>query len=161
MKVVSFVALLLAVLIDALPASAAIRARSRTVVRNRQAKVRHVNRQEVKLVVPFAVPVGVPVAPFSPYFYGYQQFRVDPIESHSATPVTALPDRAASLVATQCATCHSGPAPQGEVRLDRPEALDASHRLAAIRAVLAGRMPKGGTLTPDELRAILAELAKE
>src|SRR5690606_5811224 len=75
MKVVSCVALLLALLIDASPASATIRARSRTVVRNRQAKVRHVNRQEVKLVVPFAVPVGVPVAPFSPYFYGYQQFR--------------------------------------------------------------------------------------
>jgi mono/diheme cytochrome c family protein len=27
---------------------------------------------EIKLIIPFAVPVGVPVAPFAPYFYSYQ-----------------------------------------------------------------------------------------
>src|SRR4051812_36542725 len=29
---------------------------------------------EIKVVVPFAVPVGVPVAAFAPYFYGSRQF---------------------------------------------------------------------------------------
>jgi mono/diheme cytochrome c family protein len=49
------------------PASAACR--TKTVAKS---------SDEIEVVVPFAVPVGVPVAPFAPYFYSYQQTLAAP-----------------------------------------------------------------------------------
>jgi len=33
------------------------------------------NNQEPKILVPFALPIGLPVAPFAPYFYSAAQFQ--------------------------------------------------------------------------------------
>src|SRR5262249_54459669 len=136
------------------------------------------------VVTSFAVPVGVPVAPFAPYFYSAQQFQpaahisviggqeLPSQPTVSATrpllPPSTLSDAATSNFRTQldspiaahCASCHGGPAPKGGFSLERVDQLQASDRLKAIRAVVSGRMPKGGKLSNDEVRTILDELTK-
>lgn len=126
------------------------------VHRVRNVQHRHV---ETKIVVPFAVPVAVPVAVVSPYLYGYSQFasegRAASTDSRSHAPVRERD----SLVTQHCATCHSGEAPAGSLSLDRVEKLSLADRLAAIRAVLSRRMPKGGKLDDNQLRDIVEELS--
>ena len=124
-------------------------------------------RDEIRIVVPFAVPVGVPVAAFAPYFYGYRQFQVQaqglqplglPQVQASAPSRSQLVD---SLVTSHCAACHAGAAPKAGLSLGSIADLSASDRLKAIRAVATGRMPKRETLSADEIRAVIEELTAE
>ncbi len=130
------------------------------------------NSSELKIVVPFAVPVGVPVAPFSPYFYSYRDFVVGGAESrpdasnaarglaNEPTELRAKPQADhPSLVFAHCATCHGGPAPKAGLSLDSIGQLKASDHLKAIRAVATGRMPKGEQLSVEEAQSIIEELA--
>jgi len=135
-------------------------------------------RQETAItVVPFAVPVATPVAVVNPtgVFYAYsplaatygaagggaaselsrefEEFRRWKESKQAARPA------AESMVANRCSKCHSGAAAKGDFRLDGPLSADA--RLAAIRAVLAGRMPKDQPLSPDETGALVKELAQD
>jgi mono/diheme cytochrome c family protein len=122
--------------------------------------------EEVKVVVPFAVPVGVPVATFSPYFYSYQQFQLKPPAPMPAPPAAPIPPAstnptaaAASLVSSRCAGCHGGATPKAELSLEQVDRLTAAQRVKAIHEVITGNMPKGGKLSNDEIRAVVNELA--
>jgi hypothetical protein len=123
--------------------------------------------EEVKVVVPFAVPVGVPVATFAPYFYSYQQFQLktsEPINSQPPSPTlspSSVPTaESAPLVSNHCATCHGGLTPKAELSLEHLERLTSAQRVKAIHEVVVGNMPKGGRLTSDEMRSVISELAK-
>jgi len=121
-------------------------------------------REEIKVAIPFAVPVGVPVATFAPYFYSYQQFQTKPPELGATQPTApaAMSSKSSatiSLVSSRCANCHGEAAPKGDLSLEHVERLTAAQRLQAISAVASGAMPKGGTLTSDEMRAIVKEFA--
>lgn len=74
----------------------------------------------------------------------------------AASADSALPST--PLLTTHCSRCHSGPQAKGEFQLDGP--LTSEQRLAAIRAALAGEMPKGKPLPPDELGPLLYELSQ-
>jgi mono/diheme cytochrome c family protein len=122
--------------------------------------------EEVKVVVPFAVPVGVPVATFAPYFYSYQQFQMKTPESTPALPATPTPPAssnlaaaAASVVFSRCASCHGGATPKAELSLEHVDRLTAAQRVKAIHEVVVGNMPRGGKLSGDEMRAVVNELA--
>jgi mono/diheme cytochrome c family protein len=151
-----------------------------------QAKTVVKTSDEIQVVVPFAVPVGVPVAPFAPYFYSYQQvqerdarcdnFSFDPApmphqnnaptsdspptNPSSNTVPKPLNPQAPSVIVAHCAVCHGGQNPKANFSLEHPETLSAADRLKAIQAVISGRMPKGNPLSPDEVRAVIAELAR-
>jgi hypothetical protein len=43
--------------------------------------------------------------------------------------------------------------------LEHIERLTAAQRVKAISEVVAGSMPKGGTLSSDEMRAVIKEIA--
>jgi mono/diheme cytochrome c family protein len=121
-------------------------------------------REEIKVAIPFAVPVGVPVAAFAPYFYSYQQFQAKPPELGASQPTapaatSSKSSAAVSLVFSRCANCHGEAAAKGDLSLEHVERLTAAQRVQAISAVANGAMPKGGTLTSDEMRTIVKELA--
>jgi hypothetical protein len=121
---------------------------------------------EVQEVVPFAVPVGVPVAPFAPYFYSYQQTQAVAAMVHhdektealpTATPESSTlpptPAPSASIVVEQCAMCHGGQSPKAGLSLENPKTLSIANRLRAVQAVVTGKMPKGAQLSAEELHA--------
>ncbi|HEY2827641.1 MAG TPA: cytochrome c [Pirellulales bacterium] len=143
------------------------------------------NSDEIKVIVPFAVPVGVPVAPFAPYFYSFQQSQssaaryqsqIDPTtcalpkenvapdsspsdsQFPSSDPRSSTPSPL-SIVAAKCANCHGGPTPKAGLSLEQPESLNTADRIRAIHAVVTGQMPKGKRLLPDELQAVTTELS--
>ena len=120
----------------------------------------------VKVAIPFAVPVGVPVATFAPYFYSYQQFQLKTPEPMPDSPATPTPPAssnptaaATSLVSSRCASCHGGATPKAELSLEHVDRLTAAQRVKAIHEVVTGNMPKGGKLSGDEMRAVVNELA--
>ena len=122
--------------------------------------------EEVKVVVSFAVPVGVPVATFAPYFYSYHQFQSKTPEPMPDSPAAQMPSAsstptaaAASLVSSRCASCHGGATPKAELSLEHVDRLTAAQRVKAIHEVVTGNMPKGGKLSNDEIRAVVNELA--
>lgn len=61
------------------------------------------------------------------------------------------------LVAANCLACHRGEQAKGGVRLDGSPS--SARRLAAIRAVLSGEMPKGRTLAAEDVGELLFELS--
>lgn len=122
-------------------------------------RVRNVHHHAAaKVAIPFAVPVAVPVAVASPYFYSYSQFAA-PQQIASVEERPREIAGSSSLVATNCATCHGGASPDGQLSLERVDRLPVADRLAAIRAVLSRRMPKGAKLDDDQLRGVVEELA--
>jgi mono/diheme cytochrome c family protein len=152
---VVIVATVLSIGIPALPLWAACRAKNVVTA-----------SEEVKVVVPFAVPVGVPVATLAPYFYSYQQFQLktpEPMPAPAATPTPPASSNptaaAASVVLSRCASCHGGSAPKSELSLEHVDRLTAAQRVKAIHEVITGNMPKGGRLSGDEMRAVINELA--
>jgi hypothetical protein len=133
-------------------------------------------------VVPFAVPVATPVAVVQPggvyyavvpqgagedatlraEFEAFKRWRL----SQGATNAAAV-DAAASatrpispspLLNENCLSCHRGEQAKGGVRFD--VALSSEQRLAAMRAVLTGEMPKGKPLAPDVLGELLLEISQ-
>jgi mono/diheme cytochrome c family protein len=143
-----------------------------------------VNQQGLA-VVPFAIPVAVPVATVNPggVYYGYQhqaqQFaprslprspmpmqQAETVPSRDTSPESAQPTATTtgSLVRQHCAKCHTGEAAKGGLRLDAWTSLGSDQRLKMIRRVLsddeATRMPKGQTLDPQVLGELIQELSK-
>lgn len=142
---------------------------------------RVVQQEAALTVVPFAVPVATPVAVVNPtgVFYAYSPLAA----THGASNGDATADvwrefeefrrwkasqtrktadqqpLASSLIARTCLKCHAGSAAKAGFRLDEPLAAEA--RLRAIRAVLAGRMPKDKPVSPTEIGGLIAELAQE
>jgi mono/diheme cytochrome c family protein len=134
-------------------------------------------------VVPFAVPVATPVAVLQPggvvysyspsnaeedaklraEFEAFKRWRLT--QNTQSLPAADARDGSAGrpaanampLVAANCIACHRGEQAKGGVRLDGLLSSDA--RLAAIRAVLSGEMPKGKTLAADDVGALLFELS--
>ena len=138
--------------------------------------VSQANNEELKILVPFAVPIGLPIATFAPYFYSAAQFQPVRVSnpppsaagSAGATGATgsasALPSldpepRTLNPLAAHCSSCHSGPSPKAGLALDHPDSLSLTDRLRAIRAVASGQMPKGTKLTDNEIRALIQELS--
>lgn len=64
-----------------------------------------------------------------------------------------------SAVGQSCVKCHSGEKPKAGIDLTGD--LDCETRLKAIRAVLNQSMPKGATLTPEQVGEVLSDLAGE
>jgi mono/diheme cytochrome c family protein len=120
--------------------------------------VQHHHAAAAKVAVPFAVPVAVPVAIASPYAYSYSQFAGDARQPTAVLTSSHAP-RSSSLVSTHCATCHGGASPASQLSLERVDRLSLADRLAAIRAVLTRRMPKGAKLDDDQLRGVVEELS--
>jgi len=130
--------------------------------------VSEANHREPRILVPFALPIGLPVAPFAPYFYSAAQFQ--PVQVSNLPPSAAGSASAASVLnpeprtlnplAAHCSSCHAGPSPKAGLALDHPDALPFTDRLRAIRAVASGQMPKGPKLTDDEIRALIQELTQ-
>jgi len=124
------------------------------------------NNQDLKILVPFAVPIGLPVATFAPYFYSASQFQssLPPATDNGRrktdiqTPNYKSPTT--DLITTHCSSCHSGPSPKASLSLDRPDSLPLADRLRAIRAVASTQMPKGTQLTDEQIRALIQELSQ-
>jgi hypothetical protein len=119
--------------------------------------------QEPKTLVPFAVPIGLPVATFAPYFYSAAQFQPSPASTTDKGPRTTDLQSANqkgpnNLVAMHCSSCHSGPSPKAGLALDHRDALSLTDCLRAIRAIASGQMPKGSQLSDQEIRALIQEL---
>ncbi len=142
----------------------------------KSASITNTNDQ-LQVVVPFAVPVGVPVAPFAPYFYSCHKFQPqttaygNPVSIAASTPPAIYPKTTSasnaspaptpSPIATHCTSCHGGPSPKASLSLEHPESLTESDRLAAIRAVITGLMPKGSALSAEDQRAVISALASQ
>lgn len=132
-------------------------------------------------VVPFAVPVATPVAVVQPggVYYAvvpqgagddarlraeFEEFRrwrssqsvTNTVPSNAAA--TSNEVRQSPLLSATCLSCHRGEQAKVGVRLDVE--LSSEQRLAAIRAVVSGEMPKGNPLAPDMLGALLLELSQ-
>lgn len=115
------------------------------------------------VITPFAVPVGVPVGVVvNGYTYQAAQPQVDPAEwaafqqwRRQQGTVNAL---SASLVQQNCAACH---AKDGEAKdhWDASGELTAELKLAAIKAVVSGAMPKSKTLDPQVRADLIGELS--
>ena len=119
-------------------------------------------------VVPFAVPVAVPVATVqSPtVLYSYDGHRVANRATQSPQeepPAEANPQTSSTLLEQKCAQCHGGAAPKAGLDLSNPVSLSPQQRLAAVARVVSDdaelRMPKGSTLSPSEIGRLLQELS--
>ncbi len=103
---------------------------------------------ELKIVVPFAIPVGVPVAPLAPYFYSYREtqlatFPNDPPSQSPAAPAESQPDATSpSVVELRCATCHGARAPKAGLSLAHLNQLTAADRLRAFALSFPAKCPK-------------------
>ena len=133
---------------------------------------RVVRQESALVVVPFAVPVATPVAVVNPtgvfYAYSPQAAAYDAASDEDWREFNEFRrwrqsqptiSNAAPAVANACLKCHAGAAAKGEFRLDQP--LTAEARIKAIRAVLAGQMPKDKPLSPGEISGLIAELATQ
>lgn len=165
------------------PVDACRRCRSRTiadvreqvVIRQRAVAVAPAVQRQV--VLPFAVPVGVPVTTSRLGLgYSYREYSVGRGPYSALTP-DELADRVAERVVKRfsmveglrvagfaappivqhCAKCHAGPAPRGGVSLSL-RFLTPARRYAATRAVMTGRMPQGKTLSSAERSAVIHDL---
>lgn len=119
-------------------------------------------------IVPFAVatPVAV-VAPGSPVYsyrgpqtYQAAQPQVDPAEwaAFQQWRRSQVKVASASLVQQNCMGCHTK---DGEAKesFDMTGELTPEMKLAAIAAVMTGKMPKSKTLDPQVRADIVAELS--
>ena len=128
-------------------------------------------RQDVRLdsglvVVPFAVPVAVPVATISrpTLFYSYRQFATPAIQQDQ-TEVWPGGTRhrpandAVRTLSRRCAACHSGPDAKGELEMFDLDGriIDKLPRQLMLEMIRAGKMPIGKQpqlLSEEEIRQI-------
>lgn len=134
-------------------------------------------RQDVRLdsglvVVPFAVPVAVPVATISrpTLFYSYRQYSGPAIQrgktdvwSDHASQRAGGPHRptddAVRILSRRCAACHSGPDAKGELELFDLDGriIDKLPRQSMLEMIREGKMPAGKQpqlLSEEEIRQI-------
>ncbi|MEZ6069384.1 MAG: hypothetical protein R3C10_03725 [Pirellulales bacterium] len=129
-------------------------------------------------VVPFAVPVAVPVATITQptYFYAYGAYAASADQIVAATSRESSPDantqrpaaadggndldrRAVEVIARRCVKCHSGDEARGELMIadDSGQVAQRLPRHRILGAVEAGKMPPQHEATPlssDEIEAI-------
>lgn len=122
----------------------------------------------------FAIPLGIPVAPVSFVLYqaipgaGYvspplvspspQNPQPSPPTSDDPSKISAnTSPPEASMVRRTCVACHSGE--KAKAGLDLSGQLSSEVRLKAIGKVVSGEMPKGKTLTPEEVGLLIQELS--
>lgn len=133
--------------------------------------------QQQTVAVPYALPVGVPVAvlqsPTVLYaFGGYGMAagyapaaQAGPAANSAAADASVAASAAVSMVAAKCSKCHGANRADGRLDLQDLTALQPGQRLEAIRRLTtdeaAERMPKGAKLTPAELGALIQELSQQ
>lgn len=124
------------------------------------------------IVTPFAVPVAVPVAVASPYVYqhsGVQAASADPDYAEFLAWKAAKANQVKAAVVPQtlfaqsCAGCHTPghtSAKQDAIdHLDASKELTSEQKLASIKAIMLGEMPRGKTLDPQVRADLIAELS--
>lgn len=126
-------------------------------------------------VVPFAVPVAVPVATIAQpaVFYGYRQYAAgsDQPSAVSSRKLTAdgfsadrPPAESISTIARSCVACHGGTAPKAGLDLTDLTRLTPQQRLQAVARVVSDdpsvRMPPSRPLPPAEIGRVLQELSE-
>jgi mono/diheme cytochrome c family protein len=157
-------------------ASPALRSRAKSHVAARSSDAR---LDTGLAIVPFAVPVAVPVATvrqpsvlysFRSYVAAYDTasnqhlstqhsvLSTQPAAGGSTSVGAAVPD-AINILTRRCAACHSGASAQGSLRLfgDAGGLLARLPRRRILEAVEAGRMPKPAEaprLTPTEIEVL-------
>lgn len=119
------------------------------------------------VVTPFAIPVAVPVQVVSPYAYQHAGARAQAVDPEYAEFLEWKKQRQAqvatqavpqTLVAKNCLKCHTDNA-DAKASFDMSKPLDDKHKLAAIAAVMTGKMPKAKSLDPQVRADIVAELS--
>lgn len=133
----------------------------------------------------YAVPLAVPVAQYSPVSYSYDarpinvtvnlnsdqiaQAVVDKLNAPVAGEKAAAkePDvfapPPASAVTANCAGCHAAgknATAVAKIDLSNLRALSCENKLAAIRAVVSGSMPKGRKLDDQAIGHLIEELSQ-
>lgn len=143
-------------------------------------RLSHINQNAVVLdtglaIVPYAIPVAVPVVPTTQGLYSYQataaayQPRAAATSNDALfqeflewrakrTAVTAQAEPVSPFAAT-CLKCHSSGG-TGFAHHDFSKPLTSDDKLAAIDAIVQGTMPKGKPLDPQVRADIVAELSK-
>ena len=114
------------------------------------------------VVVPFAVPVGVPVATFvrPSVVYGYDAGRMLAVDREARLGEDVVGphmDRAEQVLRRRCVACHAGAEAAGGVRLfdESGALLSRLPRWRVWESVESGKMPEGGErLTSEELEWI-------
>lgn len=131
-----------------------------------------VPQQQAVMCVPYCVPqgqVGQIVAgqasgyvqqPTAQNGYGYAQPgqpAPQPQPQQPGPTTFSERQRTTGIIDARCMKCHGSP---GKARdaFDFSRELTCDQRLEAIRAVMAGEMPKNGKLTPDEIGKFIEEL---
>lgn len=118
------------------------------------------------VVVPFAVPVAVPVATVQKpsVLYGYRGYAAGHAAGSFPTTTTPRidepPSDAAAVLARHCRSCHQNAAAEGQMQLfdESGQLLSRLPRRRVLEAVQAGRMPK--PLTAPRLTAAEIELIR-
>lgn len=132
--------------------------------------------QEQVVATNFAVPVGIPVAPTSAYFYQATPQQVqtytapppDPLEALLERKLDAILSRKSgalglkppTMVAQKCAKCHQD-AHQDRPQFSSANDLDCATRLKAIKALTSGKMPpkSAGQLSVEERGLLIDEFS--
>lgn len=122
------------------------------------------------VIVPFAVPVAVPVATVSEptLLYGYSRYGTDPeaendsvvgepadVTDKPAGQNDAVIEAAVAILRRNCARCHSPPDPKGSLAMfdESDRLLERLPRRAIVEEVSAGKMPLGTDGHPAPLSA--------
>lgn len=132
-------------------------------VRNQQVVIQSTGA----IVTPFAVPVAVPVSVVTPYTYshaGVSAAQTDPeyVEFLAWKAAKANQVKASvvpqTLLQQNCVACHTNKA-DAKAALDMSKELTSEQKLAAIAAVMTGKMPKAKALDPQVRADVVAELS--
>ncbi len=119
-------------------------------------------------VVPFAVPVAVPVATVQvpTVLYSYSASGAAHPTAPASTDIGAHVDtaeEATSIIQQACVRCHGGEAPQAGLSLESLDGLSREQRLEAVARLVSDdpdlRMPRGATLAPAEIGRVLQALS--
>jgi mono/diheme cytochrome c family protein len=127
------------------------------------------------VTVPFAVPVGIPVAAAQSFSYRYD-YRPPTAYRYGALTQEELADRVAekvierfsqiehlqaigfraSAVTTHCSACHKGSGAKGGFRLSGRLSPQQSYR--ALQQIVSGAMPKERHISAEERSELIHEL---
>lgn len=90
-----------------------------------------------------------------------QTQATEPVQPQLPSPPDATLAGVGELVKRHCGECHGldNPAPKGGLYFDAGHGLDCRSGLAAVKAVMSGKMPKGVQLSPEVRASLVQELA--
>jgi hypothetical protein len=133
--------------------------------------------------VPFALPIGVPVAVASPYWYGPNPYghhqssasamqasgqeAVKQKQTEKPKPTPAAREKlqsGTSLVAHYCGKCHGSAKPDGGLSLKDLKLVPLDRRVLAVRKILGRKMPPSAekeALPPGDVAGLIEELTRE